>query len=354
MIDNDNIDGIASSGAIMPERQQDISTADLVVLQTDRYLSRKLPWAGIGQPVSAKNVTMALQQAHLDWTVSKVPIYYKKPQYPESAFAVETPVKRRMGVMRNDNGEVLEVVGDKYELVQNAKGFAILDDVLAHSGMAIETAGQLNGGRVVWIEAKTDAINVLKEKIDPYILFSNSHDGTKKLTVCLTMTRVVCINTLNMALEGAKRKWEVKHTKTADDRIEEALETLGMIDHYLEMYPQIAEDFATVNLSTVEEVQFIQNLFPIAKTASRKMQISVEKKREALADIYQNTPDLAPHRGTAWGMMQAVADLTSHAEIKKWKQPDKMIRAKESKFINLIDGHQLMSQAQGLAAAIAA
>lgn len=351
----ENTDINFNAGTMMPERQEDIPTDNLVVLEAGKPLSQHLPWYGIGSPVSAKDVTTALEQAHLNWTVSKVPIYYKKPMGDVgTAFTSDTIIKRRMGVMRNDNYEVLEVVGAGYELVQNAKGFAIVDDVLAHSGMQIETAGQLNGGRIVWIEARTDAINVLKEKIDPYILFANSHDGTKKLSVCLTMTRVVCINTLNMALEGATRMWDVKHTKTVEDRMQEAFETLGMIEHYLEMYPMVAEEFAATNLSTSEEVQFIQNLFPVAETASEKMQIAADKKRETLADIYQNTPNLAPHRGTAWGMMQAVAAMTSHAPIKNWKQPEKQLRAKESKFVNLIEGHKLVTQAQTFAEAIAA
>ena len=157
-----------------------------------------------------------------------------------------------------------------------------------------------------------------------------------------------------MALEDAKRKWEVKHTRTAEDRIAEALDTLGMIDHYLEMYPALAEEFAATNLSKLEEVQFVQNLFPVAKDASVKMKTSVEKKREALADIYMTTPDLAPHRGTAWGMMQAVAALTSHAPVKKWKEPEKLARANEAKFVTLVEGHRLVAQAQMFAEAIAA
>ena len=105
--------------------------------------------------------------------------------------------------IRDDNGSLLGIVSDRYKVVQNKDAFEFTDALLNH-GVKYETAGSLNGGRRIWLLAKLpDEYYLAEEKVDPYVVFSNCHDGSGAIKVAMTPIRVVCQNTLNLALNNA-------------------------------------------------------------------------------------------------------------------------------------------------------
>lgn len=164
------------------------------------FYVREKPWHGLGVRVQeAPSSSDALIQAGLDWKVLQEPIYTEKEEVIEGYKAN----------IRDTDRKALGVVTDRYKVIQNQEAFAFTDELLGE-GVRYETAGSLQGGRRVWLLAHMPHEYIISgERISPYLIFSNTHDGSGAIKVALTPIRVVCQNTLNLALSNAKRSWSI-------------------------------------------------------------------------------------------------------------------------------------------------
>ena len=188
------------------------------------FSTREKPWHGLGTIVEeAPTSAEALRLAGLDWKVNQSAIF-------TSAGKVEG---YRANVRSTDQA-VLGVVTDRYKVIQNTDAFAFTDELLGE-GVKYETAGSLQGGRKVWLLARLPREYIISgERISPYLVFSNTHDGSGAVRVAITPVRVVCNNTLNLALESASRSFSMIHTGDIKGKILEAKQTLFMADTYIE------------------------------------------------------------------------------------------------------------------------
>ena len=152
----------------------------------------------------------ALKIAGLDWKVLQEPIYTMGKEQIEG-FKVN---------VRDTDRRVLGVVSDRYKIVQNQEAFSFTDELLGE-GVRYETAGSLQNGRKVWLLARMPHEYIISgERITPYLVFFNSHDGSGAIKAALTPIRVVCQNTLNLALSTAKRSWSMIHTGNIQGKIQ--------------------------------------------------------------------------------------------------------------------------------------
>ena len=160
------------------------------------FYVRETPWHGLGTKVmEAPTSKEALNLSGLDWKVEQEKIYTENGN-------VVTGFKANV---RDTDKKVLGVVTDRYKVVQNEEAFAFTDELLGE-GVRYETAGSLQGGRKVWLLAHLPHEYIIAgERISPYLVFSNTHDGSGAIRVAITPIRVVCQNTLNLALNTAKR-----------------------------------------------------------------------------------------------------------------------------------------------------
>lgn len=160
------------------------------------FYVRETPWHGLGTRVSeAPDSQRALIVAGLNWNVVQEPVYTGEDERIEG-YKVN---------VRDTDRKVLGVVSDRYKIVQNREAFAFTDELLGE-GVRYETAGSLQNGRKVWMLARMPHEYIISgERISPYMVFFNSHDGSGAIKVALTPIRVVCQNTLNLALSTAKR-----------------------------------------------------------------------------------------------------------------------------------------------------
>lgn len=188
------------------------------------FFTREKPWHGIGvQVMQAPKSSEALTLAGLDWKVVQEDIYTDSGNRIEG-FKVN---------VRDCDSKVFGVVTDRYKVIQNDEAFAFTDELLG-DGVRYETAGSLMEGRKVWLLAHLPHEYIIAgEKISPYLVFSNSHDGSGAIKVAVTPIRVVCNNTLNLALRTAKRSWSTIHTGDILNKLEEASTTLFMADKYM-------------------------------------------------------------------------------------------------------------------------
>ena len=166
------------------------------------FYTREKPWHGLGTMVKdSPSSAQALCLAGLDWKVEQHPIVTSDG----------IPLNGFWANVRNIDQKVLGVVSDKYKVVQNEEAFAFTDTLLGE-GVTYETAGALQEGRKVWLLAKLPQKYIISgDEITPYLVFSNSHDGSGAIKVAMTPVRVVCNNTLNLALEHARRIWSTTH-----------------------------------------------------------------------------------------------------------------------------------------------
>lgn len=150
------------------------------------FYTREKPWHGLGTRVEeAPNSADALRLAGLDWTVRS-----------EDVLSVRGDVipEYRANV-RDSDDTVLGIVGTRYKIVQNTDAFAFTDALIG-GDVRYETAGSLKDGKQVWLLAKMPEQNIAGDEVEPYLCFSNTHDGSGALRICMTPIRVVCNNTL--------------------------------------------------------------------------------------------------------------------------------------------------------------
>jgi len=160
----------------------------------------EMPWHKLGTKLD-KPATMeeALKAGGLDWTVSMMPLVLAGEHVSDAP--------QRQAIVRDDVlaghlGRVLGVVHPNFKVLQNRDGAALFDSLFGKGEAVYHTGGYLKKGEVVWLMAKLPKSIVLpdEDKLDTYLLFSNSHDGTLPIDIRLTTVRVVCNNTLTLAL----------------------------------------------------------------------------------------------------------------------------------------------------------
>lgn len=172
----------------------------------------EVPWHGLGHVLDeAPSCAEALVLAGLNWCVELRPL---TTTITDPGTLVAIPSHR--AVMRMDTGDVLGVVGEDFRPFGNADAFAFFEPLVSEQLITLETAGSLRGGRRVWIMAKVrgaDPFEVVRgDLIEPYLLMCHGHDGSLALRVGFDPVRVVCANTLRMALDAGEGLFTLRHT----------------------------------------------------------------------------------------------------------------------------------------------
>ena len=263
---------------------------------------REKPWHGLGTMVTdAPTSTDALRFAGLDWSVRQEPVFNARGGI----------VKGYKANVRDSDGSVLGIVGDRYKVVQNADAFRFTDDLIG-GDVRYETAGSLREGRQVWLLAKMPERKVAGDEVEPYLCFTNSHDGSGGLKVCMTPIRVVCNNTLNVALGSAKRVWSMRHTENIHERLDEARDCLFRADEYMTKLAVYADRAANTRLYDADIKSIVEELFPVSESSTDREKTTAEKCRTEFMICYY-APDIRQFRGTAWGAINAASDLVTHS-----------------------------------------
>ena len=217
---------------------------------------REKPWHGLGTIVmEAPASAEALRLAGLDWNVVQEPVYTDNQEL----------IKGYKANVRSSDRRVLGVVSDRYKVVQNTDAFSFTDELLGR-GVRYETAGSLQEGRKVWLLARLPKEYVIAgERISSYLVFSNTHDGSGSVKVAVTPVRVVCNNTLNLALDTAKRSFSMIHTGNIHDKIQEAKDTLFMAENYMDNLGIEFEQLRRQKMTDAQVKEYIELLLPMEK-----------------------------------------------------------------------------------------
>lgn len=229
----------------------------------DAFMSkRQIAWHGLGQTLNHDvNSREAMVAAGLDYQVEKAPIYTVL-ENENSGSPVAFPEK--MITYRTDDNTKFGIVGKDYEIIQNLECFGFFDAVLGSNNMFYETAGALNEGATVFITAKVPQSLVIgKDIVDQYLLLTNSHDGSSAIRAMFTPVRVVCNNTLQVALKGrAKGAVSMRHTKNVRQQFKTAQDILGFAKRQGEIAEQQYNQIAKMSITDTDLRDYIDNVFP--------------------------------------------------------------------------------------------
>ena len=303
------------------------------------FYTRVKPWHGMGTMVQeAPNSAEALRLSGLDWIVEPKPIYTEI----EGIFGKSmTQIPGFIANTRNTDGHVLGIVTDAYKIVQNADAFAFTDNLIG-GDVRYETAGSLAEGKRVWLLARLPETEIVGDKTEQYLVFTNTFDGSGSVRVSCTPVRVVCQNTLNLALSTARRSWSIRHTVSIDKRLQEAHDALQLSNRYIHALQSKAESMATHHLSDSELDKLVAKLFPIAEDATQVVKNHANDRRE-LFKIALESDDLQNFRNTQWQFVNAAADMADHA------QPLRMTASgRENRLSSIFSGHPLLDRAYEL------
>jgi len=274
------------------------------------------PWHGLGTSASGLMTTQeALTAAHLDWQVEKLPLrYFDK--------GLVGTIPNTFGVFRNDGEQLVpltrngKAVGKVWKALQNIDGFSWLDELMQNQEAKIEVCGALGYGEKVWVLARLPK-NITFNGIDvvhQYILISNSHDGTGSVRILPTPIRVVCGNTLAMALgRGAGQGYCVRHTGKLHDRMEEVRIALEMIDTDFETWAVEAEELINTKMNKNGVEEYFIDVLNLKRDEEGKL---ATRGQGMLNDVFEllDTPNnkVGKMEGTVWAAYNAVTEYIDY------------------------------------------
>lgn len=288
-------------------------------------------WTSLGVDVSHANSTEeVLELAGLNWKV-----------YQENMISMDgIPITGYKANIRNIDEKVLGVVTDKYQVVQNKAAFEFTEGLLGE-GVRYETAGSIQDGRKTWILAKMPhKYQMLGDWIQPYLVFYNSHDGSGSIKVAITPIRVMCQNTLNLALRKASRSWSTKHTGEIHLRLEDAKETLFRAESYMEELGREMNRLVHIDFSESEVNDFIEQLIVMPKEPTGTQEKNIDRLRADLSARFFMAPDLQDIKNNGYKLINAVSDFVTHSKPLRMTE-----NYKENLFMKTLDGHPMIDKA---------
>lgn len=209
--------------------------------------------------------------------------------------------------------DVLSIVGGRYKVVQNEDLFAFADNILSeHEGVRWETAGSIKGGKVVFGAMSLDREIVIdpsgvNDKVNTYLLVHTSHDGSTAVQASVTPVRVVCENTLNMALKGTKQTYKIRHTQTVEGKIAVAREALGLAYKHIDAFEAEAKALYKTEITKATFNDIVATIYPMPENDSKGSLKKWESKIDLIDEIYSG-PTNSMIAGTAWGAVNAITE----------------------------------------------
>lgn len=313
-------------------------------------------WHGLGVVVDgAQTSADAIRLAGLDWSVAKFPLR------ATLADGSMIDVPERFAVIRTDTNSPLGVVGDDYTPLENREAFAFLDSVIGDGLCRYESAGSLKDGKRIWLLARLPneiqlGVNGV-DKVVPYALLANGHDGSLAVTVVPTTVRVVCHNTFTLALGRAEREScgiRIRHSQSIRGKIDDARAALGLVVKRVDMFQTEIDALARVSLPETRLRDYFDRVFPSKAKAKRRpapvqpvvdggslldsvlaaternaeecrfvadvLDEQADRERERLKKIYEQVLEnyhndgntLPGIEGTAWAAFNAVTEYADH------------------------------------------
>lgn len=270
-----------------------------------------VPWHGLGKRVpSDVSPEQMLKAANLDWEVTKRPMFF----YDDNNGPVLTSTN---ALVRSTDNKLLTVVNDTWKPVQNREAFEFFNDFVVAGDMEMHTAGSLKGGKMVW------ALAQLKDKfelfggdlVEGFLLFSNPHEFGRSIDIRFTPTRVVCNNTMTMAL-SEKTKFAVKVNHRSTFNGDQVKDMLGIASDRMVHYKEQAEFLGKRKFKNETIVEYFNRVFPsLSKdqvTSDDLNKFPISRQAEEAMQVLHTQPGAKFAEGSWWQAFNTVTYMADH------------------------------------------
>jgi phage/plasmid-like protein (TIGR03299 family) len=276
---------------------------------------REPAWHGLGTVFTEEKTTSEmLAAANLNnWNVRLVDVEIPNTLTSDKAYQYVV----RTNPTDNTQTDILGVVGERYHVLQNEDLFSFGDNILDGGGRW-ETAGSIRGGRVVFGSLALERETVLDpngvaDKVKTYLLINTSHDGSIAIQASITPVRVVCANTLNLALgskrgkNAIKQSFKIRHTQTANGKVQIAREALGLANAYMDAFDIMAKAMIEKEITAQQFNDIVLAAYPKPEKDSKGAIKKWENKVDVINDIYTGQFN-GMIAGSAWGAFNALTE----------------------------------------------
>lgn len=274
-----------------------------------------IPWHGLGNELTPQQpIDVWAEQSGMDFRILETPVRF----VVESAGllgSIKTFADQKV-LYRSDTQDALSVVSNRYQVVQPREVLEFYRDLTEISGFELETAGVLKGGKKIWALAKTGKSVVLKgnDTVNGYLLLATSCDGTLATTATPTTIRVVCSNTLNIALNGCVQAIKVPHSTKFDATL--VKQQLGIAVSGWDSFMYRMKTLAERKVKSHEAMNyFLKVLCESPSNSNEPAMLNNERALKQVQSLYDGKGrggELDAAKGTAWGLLNAVTEFVDH------------------------------------------
>jgi phage/plasmid-like protein (TIGR03299 family) len=270
------------------------------------------PWHSLGNKLAPQqSIDTWKKQAGMDWQIEQSEVHYISGS---NHLGVITAFPEQKVLYRSDTKAPLAVVSKRFHVVQPGEILEFYRNLTAYNGFELETAGVLREGRKFWALAKTGQSTALKgrDRVDGYLLLATACDGTLATTAQFTSVRVVCNNTLSIALRNACSAIKVPHRSQFDpDAVKRQLGiTVSSWDGFVARMKALVE--RPVDPDTVEGL--LRRVLTYSAPDGKVVVVN-EQALATVRSLYEGGGRgalMASSRGTAWGVLNSVTEYIDH------------------------------------------
>ena len=304
-------------------------------VQTMAYVDA-VPWHGLGNQLTPQQpIEIWQREAGMDWRINEAEVLYSVSG-GDGLHLKSNPDNKVL--FRSDSFAPLSVVSKRYKVVQPAEVLEFYRDLVNAGGFELETAGVLKGGKKLWALAKTGQETLLKgnDKVKAYLLLATSCDGTLCTTAQFTSVRVVCNNTLQMAVGDSGGAVKVPHSTQFDPQ--QVKQALGLGLSNWETFVSDMRQLADRKINKFEAMNYLINVL-----GDSAVPLNEQPNTKAIQNVYTlfsgegKGSDMASASGTAWGLLNGVTEFvdqhrrarsTDHRLDSAWFGPGAALKEK--------------------------
>ena len=285
-------------------------------LVTSMAFTNETPWHGLGNQLAPKQpIEVWAKQAGMDWSIQEAEVRFVSGSAGSTLGSIHAFPEQKV-LYRSDTKAPLSVVSRRFNVVQPREVLDFYRDLTEISGFELETAGVLKDGKKLWALAKTGQSATLKgrDRVNGYLLLATACDGTLATTAQFTSVRVVCNNTLAIALGDSSGAVKVPHRSQFDAQA--VKRQLGIAisswDGFMARMKALSE--CKVN-DTAAEAFFRRVLTYPATGANMPVPATNDSAARAVQELFAGHgkgADMASAAGTAWGLLNSVTEFVDH------------------------------------------
>ena len=296
-------------------------------VQTMAYYG-EVPWHGLGQRVP-KGLTAErmICAAGLDWEVELRPARGAREINRKGEFSRYEVVRVPRPNTREEE-VLLGVVSRRYQPLQNIEAFGFFDPIVGDGKAYFETAGALGEGERIWAMAKMPkAMEIVRgDECFKYLLLSNTHSGDGSVIVKFTTVRVVCQNTLMLAMEDGQKAYRVRHSKQMQFKLEQLADFLAITQEVFQKAEEQFKLLARIQMIDDRLDHYFEAVFP--RTPAQKKKGATPGRWKFLREAFETRPDLQlpDVRGTLWGAYNAITRFEDYKQPQQEEQPDQRLK----------------------------